>query len=183
MFYSEFICHNSLKTKIKGILMKFVVVCVIKFTVYTSLSVYSSLSDFFSPKHSTLKALIILGQAHPVLALSHPNADLDTFMSIPARQCCNTEEVVQTFSTFLHSESGRRFSRLDPWLYQSNLQDIFTLSALPGAGCGVQPHIHSESTLWLKAVQCLSGRNRQKMDIPQNTPCILCANWSSLTEL
>lgn len=97
--------------------------------------------------------LIILGQAHPDLSLFQPNTDLDTFMSILARQSCNTREVVQAFSAFLHSEGGGLFSGLDSLLYQSNLQDIFTLSVLPGADGVVQPLIHSDSTLWHRAVE------------------------------
>lgn len=86
------------------------------------------------------------------LPVSQPNTDLDTFMSILVRQICNTGEVVQAFSAFLQSEGGGLFSGLGSLLYQSNLQDIFTLSVLPGAGNVVQPLIRSESTLWQRAV-------------------------------
>lgn len=56
---------------------------------------------------------------------------------------------MQTFSAFLRSEGGRLFSRLEPQLYQSNLKDIFTLSALPGASCVRNPAAHSLFSLHL----------------------------------
>lgn len=55
------------------------------------------------------------------------------------RRSCNTREVVQAFSAFLHGECGRLFSGLDSLLYQSNLRDISALSVLPGAADVVQP--------------------------------------------
>ena len=83
-------------------------------------------------------------------ALSYPDTHLETLTSILAQQSCNTKEAVQTFSAFLHSESGVVFSTR-----------LITLSKQPSG------HFYlisiGRSKLWWPDANSHSSKKKQKL--------------------
>jgi len=127
------------------------------------------------------KTLILLGEALP--QLSQPNTD--TLVSFLDCQCCNMEEVEQTFPAFLKSEAGRLFLWTH-WRYQKQpSRHVDVISTARSGPCSTATY-----SLWINTGECFRNTtvgafwrhfHREWLEI-KITTFTLCRYWTSLLE-